>query len=166
MEGDAKGQVGGMEMPEKERKRLAGESKAWSCQGCGGRTNDDILKEQAGKVAEGKQTEHFVPEELRIGFGDQMKKQEAENANPGNAGKSDPATAIVATEMPPAITPMIVPTTAAVSAPNLPQPIRTIPTAVPIAPSGQSDGVPPWIDKAITGLAAALALMVVKKILF
>jgi ubiquitin-conjugating enzyme E2 J1 len=39
------GQVGGMEAKAEVRERLARESKGWRCDGCGGRTNSDIMRE-------------------------------------------------------------------------------------------------------------------------
>jgi hypothetical protein len=39
------GQVGGMEAKTEVRERLARESKGWRCDGCGGRTNSDIMRE-------------------------------------------------------------------------------------------------------------------------
>jgi ubiquitin-conjugating enzyme E2 J1 len=39
------GQVGGMEAKAEVRERLARESKGWRCDGCGGRTNSDIMQE-------------------------------------------------------------------------------------------------------------------------
>ncbi|KAH8599997.1 ubiquitin-conjugating enzyme, partial [Bisporella sp. PMI_857] len=44
MEGDARGQVGGLEMGSAERERLAGESARFVCAVCG-RCNEDILRE-------------------------------------------------------------------------------------------------------------------------
>lgn len=174
MEGDAKGQVGGMEMPEKERKRLAGESRSWKCQGCGGRSNEDILREEGGEAVEGTQSEHVVPEGLRFGFKDEMGKPATQEAA---EDKLDQTHLIVATA--PAATTSSSPATTshptpASSSSTSPQPMRNmiVPSTVAVsqpvmAPvrQAQSDGVPAWIDKAITGLAAALAVMVIKKIL-
>ena len=171
MEGDAKGQVGGMEMPEKERKRLAGESKTWKCQGCGGRSNEDILREEGGEDGHGKQNEQIMPEELKFGFRDQMIATESKNdakdkaaqAVPAPAPDPSPASALAAS--PPSLTS---------PPPEAMHPTRTVPIASasrvpPPLPTAtrqiQSDGVPAWVDKAITGLVAALAVMIVKKIL-
>jgi len=174
MEGDAKGQVGGMEMPEKERKRLAGESRSWRCQGCGRRTNEDILREEGGEASEGKQSEPVIPEGLRFGFKDDMGKAAAQEASEDKSQQTQP----IATPAP-AVTSSVTPSTTSQNTPassssTSPQPTRTIiapsTAAVPqpvAAPTRQvqSDGVPAWVDKAITGLAAALAVMVIKKIL-
>lgn len=167
MEGDAKGQVGGMEMPEKERRRLAGESKAWRCQACGGRSNEDILREEGGEAGEGKENDHVVPEELKFGFRDQMAAAESKDVakDKGMQVVSTPASASAASPIPSTLSPPeAIPST------------RTVPvasashTSVPPLPTAttrqtQSDGVPAWVDKAITGLVAALAVMVIKKIL-
>ncbi len=171
MEGDAKGQVGGMEMPEKERRRLAGESKTWRCQGCGGRSNEDILREEGGEAVEGQQNEHVVPEELKFGFRDQMAAEENKDMTKDRGTHSistpapdpSPASASAASPPPPTSSP-----------PEAIHPTRTIPVssasrAPPPLPTTtlqtQSDGVPAWVDKAITGVVAALAVMIIKKIL-
>ena len=172
MEGDAKGQVGGMEMSEKERRRLAGESKTWRCQGCGGRSNEDILREEGGDLAgKGKQSEHIVPEELKFGFRDQMSATENENI------VKDNGTQVVSTptrDPSPAGASAASPHPRTSSSPEAVQRTETLPVAAassappPLSTSTRqthSDGVPAWIDKAITGLLAALAVMIIKKIL-
>ena len=171
MEGDAKGQVGGMEMPESERKRLANESKTWKCQGCGGRRNEDILREEGG---EGEHKEQVIPEGLRFGFKDEMGKAAAQEESQENSQQIQPSS-IPATTAVASVTPSTTPqNTPASSSSTSPQPTRTTiassTVAIPqnVANSihqGQSDGVPAWIDKAITGFAAALALMIIKKVL-
>lgn len=171
MEGDAKGQVGGMEMSEKERRRLAGESKTWRCQGCGGRSNEDILREEGGEAGDGKHTEHVVPEDLKFGFRDQMAAASSTDVakDKGMQDASTPAPdtlpASASAASPPPLT--------SSSAEGFDQ-MRTGPFASasrvpPPLPSAtrqiQPDGVPGWVDKAITGLVAALAVMIIKKIL-
>lgn len=182
MEGDAKGQVGGMEMPQKERERMAGESRAWKCHGCGGRSNEDILKEEGGGAGEAKSTEHIVPQELKFGFRDQMgKAEDKENADAESEQSqarstsapqlTESASGSAASHAPVDIrgTPLLAPYAAPVPL----QPTRTVPAPAsirvpqPIPPATaqiQSNGVPAWVDKAITGLVAALAVMVFKKI--
>lgn len=79
MKEEAGGQVGGLEMREGGRRRLAGESRGWRCAGCGGKTNEEIIRECADG-AEGAQArgalreEETVPEELRLGYRDEMGK--------------------------------------------------------------------------------------------
>ena len=179
MEGDAKGQVGGMEMPQKERERLARESRSWRCHGCGGRSNEEILQEEGGEPSKGKQTEPVVPEELKFGFRDQMEGNDSTQAKNGvnkqstdsilpNSHGSSPAATMTSIQSSGFSGPLS-------SSANLPlQPTRTIQvapfsnTTQPTPPSRrqeESNGIPPWVDKAITGLAAALIVMVFKKLL-
>ena len=170
MEGDAKGQVGGMEMSENERRRLAGESKTWRCQGCGGRTNEDILREEGGNDGDVKHNEHVVPEELKFGFRDQMAAGGSKDAAKDKIKQTLPtpasgpsASASAAVPMPSTSSPPEnIPPTRTVPFASDPHTTPTLPTATRQA---QSDGVPAWVDKAITGLVAALAVMIVKKIL-
>ncbi|KAK4691743.1 ubiquitin-conjugating enzyme E2 J1, partial [Lecanoromycetidae sp. Uapishka_2] len=174
MEGDAKGQVGGMEMPEKERRRLAVESRAWRCQGCGGRSNEDILREEGGDANEAKQSEVIVPEGLRFGFKDEMVKAAEQETTQGTSKHPEPVTTAASASTATSAPPETSQPTPASSSVSSPLPTRTLivpstvavpqPVAAPVRQT-QSDGVPPWIDKAITGLAAALAVMVIKKIL-
>lgn len=86
METDPKGQLGGLEMPDAVRRRMAAESKSWRCNGCGGRTNEEIIREceeAANAAAEeagsssGAQKEVEVPAELKMGFRDEMEKAAA-----------------------------------------------------------------------------------------
>lgn len=89
MDGEAKGQLGGLEAKEAVRKDLAGRSRRWRCQACGGRTNEEVLKEWKDACAEtginideeGRET---VPEGLKVGFKDEMgkKDQEKESEQP------------------------------------------------------------------------------------
>ena len=169
MEGDAKGQVGGMEMSENERRRLAGESKTWRCQGCGGRTNEDILRDEGGKDGDAKHNEHVVPEELKLGFRDQMEAGRSKDAVKDKIMQ----TVTTPASGPSASASAAVPTPSTSSPPENIPPTRTVPFAAnshisPTLPTAtrqaQSDGVPAWVDKAITGLVAALAVMIVKKI--
>ena len=70
MAGEAKGQVGGLDMQEGARKRLAGESRGWRCQGCGGKSNEEILREveEEARVSGETKREDIVPEELRLAY--------------------------------------------------------------------------------------------------
>lgn len=169
MEGDAKGQVGGMEMPEKERKRLAEESRQWKCHGCGSRTNECILKEEGGEGSGDSKGQQVVPEELKFGFRDEMGKKREEQAESSESQRISvlpmdniPATAPTVTQTLPATT-----STTSARLPPTPSiaPLAHVPTLVPNPQRRvQSNGVPAWIDKVITGLLAALAVLVIKKI--
>ena len=165
MEGSAKGQVGGMEMNEVERKRLARESRGWKCSGCGGRSNEDILKEEGGDAGEGK-AEQSIPEELKFGFRDQMaegkkgevKEEAATPAATGAAAESTAASAPATIQAAPMnnqpSVPLAAPAVVQVQRPMLAPTQRTRP-----------DEVPAWVDKAITGVVAALMVMIIKKII-
>ena len=173
MEGDARGAIGGMEMPEKERRRLAEESRGWRCQGCGGRSNESILEEEGGGAGEGCRTEAVIPEELKFGFKDEMgkggdKEKGKENVQPEQppeASQTGSTSTPAVSEVPPATpavavtnTPPPVPVSASAQVPQL-QPTPTT------RPGPQSRGSPAWLDKAITGVAAALMVMVIKKVI-
>lgn len=102
METDSKGQLGGLDTTDAVRKRLATESRGWRCNGCGGRTNEDIIKEceDAAHAAEAEAGEGSsrtkdveVPPELSMGFKDEMEKKAAAASAAGAAGASIEATA-------------------------------------------------------------------------
>lgn len=183
MEGGAKGQVGGMEMSEAERKRLAAESRSWRCQGCGGTTNGEILKaeEERCKEMEGSQgsakaiSTDQVPDELRFGFRDEMGKDETsakgKEKQPltGNQADNKDETTVrgesvhsarsedLGSSAPP-MSSMSPPPASAMSMQ------QTLPTRTTSNPSDSTNGVPGWVDKAIVALVAGLAVMAAKKI--
>lgn len=180
MEGGAKGQLGGMEMGEAERKRLAEESKGWRCTACGGKSNEEILDAQG--EGDGDRTANSkadVPEDLRFGFKDEMQKQEKDDsvqttslvegnadgirtksaqfpATPGEQSSSTPVEQI--SSNPPATQPPSTPN------PNMPplsqQRVRQGHPAVQASPR---EAVPGWIDKAIVGIVGTLLVMIIKK---
>lgn len=102
METDAKGQVGGMDTSEAVRRRLAQESGGWKCAVCGGgKTNREIMEEQEEavkraeeeRVAKGEtkdEKEVEVPQELKMGFRDEMEQAKAELEG-GASGSRPPA---------------------------------------------------------------------------
>lgn len=185
MEGGAKGQVGGMEMVEAERRRLAEESKAWKCVGCGGRSNDEILKAQQEEGAT-KHGVESIPDELKFGYKDELKsddKPEPPNAMPFEAQEiedgsrrspetqesslidhsrnhtsSRPSTSSsmqAHTSPLPAVPPL--------SQQRLMRPAAAVSSDIAIGASSQ-EAVPGWVDKAIFGVLATLIVMIVKKV--
>lgn len=166
METDAHGQLGGYDTTEAVRQRLAGESPSYRCPSCG-RTNGEIMKEceERAKEADTDGQEVDIPEELSMGFKDQMASEK----------KSDNSSA----EIPPRNQ---VPTSQAVSAINNASsstpPNQAQPAVQPIAtPQWQTRepspralntitdpqfGVPIWIDRLIVGLVVLLAALVLK----
>jgi len=78
LETPAAGQLGGLEMSEASRRRLAEQSRGWRCAECG-RSNEEILRESeeaATKLeAEGsRKMEEKVPEELKLGYREDIVK--------------------------------------------------------------------------------------------
>ena len=92
METDAKGQLGGLDTNDAERKRYADRSVSWKCPSCG-KSNEDILKECTEAVrdkeaADGQTrgvTEETVPPELKIGFKPDGAENSSERAEPRSA---------------------------------------------------------------------------------
>ncbi|KAL8905867.1 MAG: hypothetical protein Q9207_002387 [Kuettlingeria erythrocarpa] len=189
MEGSAKGQVGGMNMGDEERKRLAVESRSWRCQGCGGVSNEEILKAEEERCEELEGTngsakagvKEEIPNELRFGFRDEMGKdasaakgkEREERPNDEVAERdttaSDDRRESVHFAGPEDLrslpSPVLISSPPASTA-NPAQPSRQpLPTRTTPTPSGSFDnGVPGWVDKAIVGVVAGLLVMVVKKI--
>jgi len=83
MDTEAKGQVGGVEASKEVRKGFAAESRKWRCAGhcsTGGETLDEVMRKREEEVGEGKEKddeEEKVPEELRLGYRDEMEKAAA-----------------------------------------------------------------------------------------
>lgn len=76
---EAGGQVGGLEVGEEERRRLARESRAWKCGVCGGGgTNEmgDICVEGDGREkGHGQEKKEEIPAELRLAYRGEGKKE-------------------------------------------------------------------------------------------
>ncbi|KAF2844913.1 UBC-like protein [Plenodomus tracheiphilus IPT5] len=173
MDTDAKGQLGGIECGRDARERMAKDSGAWTCGGCG-RSNIDIMKERAALVAEieekeGTRKEDEVPEELRLAYRDELAKGD-EDASRADKGKG------TAIESLPETAPFTAPSTAAAAGP-LPGSISAIPAVSPPRPTRTAQVLPQvrqviqrspdrsiaWIDTCIYGVVAALLFMVIKK---
>ena len=184
MEGGAKGQVGGQDMPEAERKRLAEESRLWRCSTCGGMTNEEILKAQQ---AEGgpKSGEGLIPDELKFGYKDELRKENkddkptvvrSEGQEMGNASQkkihNQGSTSIDSAQSKPTAgssdstsVPSHSSSLPGDPASSMQQPFQAA-TAIAATPAVQrpsQDAVPGWVDKAIAGVLATLTVMIVKK---
>ncbi|KAI9834286.1 MAG: hypothetical protein M1826_004210 [Phylliscum demangeonii] len=222
---EAHGQLGGLECTEQARARLAVESLAWRCVGCGGRSNREIMgaveaemmmaaargpgqdqddgtrKEGAGEGAGAGS----VPSELRLAFRDEMaaaaaaasgsgsasasgsapgEEQIGEQAMPGcgpstpSAPPSQPLRAGPSNSVPPLPPPSSshVPPSAAVSTSRAtstattlhhpaPRPTTTTNTTTTnTTTTTHAPPLPSWIDKAISGIVACLAIMILKKV--
>lgn len=167
MDTDAKGQLGGMDASEEVRRRFAGQSRAWRCGGCGGKSNEDIMNEQDEAVKDaGEQSkkEEEVPEELRLAYREDLDKKGTVEKVDGKANANSVSSNVagsVTTETAPSASP-----TAAV--PNLPQQ----PAQAQVSAQAQQQrqqppvdtGVPAWIDKVIYALIAVLAVLILRKL--
>ncbi|OQN97443.1 hypothetical protein B0A48_16602 [Cryoendolithus antarcticus] len=96
MDTDAKGQLGGMESSEGVRRRFAEGSGAWRCGSCG-KTNVEIMEgqDEAVRLVRGEVKKEVVPEELRLGYREDLGKGV-------EAGKNNESAAPAALVAPPA----------------------------------------------------------------
>lgn len=158
METDPRGQLGGLDTSDAVRRRLAAESRAWRCQGCGGRSNEDIIRETeaAAKAAEaeagegasgsGGPREVEVPAELKMGFRDEMEKAAAAAAAAGGGAAAsggageDAESAELAEGFVQTVPRANLDTSAGAAQPGqtVPQPTRT----VPLPNAAHNTGVP------------------------
>lgn len=185
METDSKGQLGGLDTNEAERKRYAERSVSWKCASCG-KANEEILKECADAAKEmeaangegSSKVEETVPPELKIGF-------KPDNTEAGPQSAAHPATASEtpiqrqSEAYPPARPAQGVPQPTATPASDSSEPQRAeitprpqdIPAATPTATLQavrthqvhvSNDGDLVWIDRAIAGIVICLVFMVTK----
>lgn len=88
MDGDAKGQLGGLDAPEDVRRMWAEKSRTWSCECMEGKTNEQILNEwreicsQKG-ISVDDQDRETVPEELKMSY--KNVPEENQSQSPANA---------------------------------------------------------------------------------
>ena len=140
----AGGQLGGMEMHDSARRKLADVSPVWRCQVCG-KSNGEIMAEaeEAVKAMEGEgsaKKEEEVPEELRLAYREDLSGQK------GSGGSASPA-----------------PPTSPRAAATPSRPVAA--TVAPVRqPATERNAVPPWIDKAILGVLGALIFMVLRRL--
>ena len=80
MASEAKGQVGGLDMNNESRKKLADESRHWQCSGCGTKSNKEIIADlqiewnTANPDGAGESSATKIPEELRLAYKDDMER--------------------------------------------------------------------------------------------
>lgn len=189
METDPKGQLGGLDTSEAVRKQLATQSRAWKCAGCGGRPNEEIIREceeaAANLDAEGgggegsrkAKEEVEVPAELKLGFRDEMEKNNtaAVAATAATAAATDAESAELAEGFVQTVPRADLSAGAARPGQTVPQPTRTVPLPAPAqqAPLAQqmqrqtmgAGDVPRWIDRVIAALVVCLVGMILKVLL-
>lgn len=183
MEGEAGGQLGGMECSAEVRAKIAGESKGWRCDGCGGQSCEEILKESAERAKEledagVKVEEEVLPEGLKLGYKDEMKteggQEGEEDASPSAAAAEAPTpaaftTSVPATPPPPLQQQPALPQYQPFAPPNLPayapgevpaylHPMYA-PQPEPVVPRVET----PWLDRFIWALVVALAALVARR---
>lgn len=186
---NAKGQLGGLETTEAVRLRLAAESPAFKCHICQ-KTNSEIIKEceQRAKEAGTPSDDIEVPEELNMGFKDEMEASAATAKQDGGAKDNGAETTAQLAEGFVQTVPVVgnagstsLDTAAsnvaarARPAQSVPQPTRTVPATPsqrqqppqqqqqqPVARQAADDGIPVWIDRLIVILVVFLAALVLK----
>ncbi|KAI1266641.1 ubiquitin-conjugating enzyme/RWD-like protein [Xylariaceae sp. FL1019] len=185
METGATGQIGGLDTSDAVRTRLAASSKSWRCSTCA-KSNEDIMSEceqsckDAGGSAESKEVE--IPAELKMGFRDEMEKAKAATAADQGA-KEDSESAELAegfVQTVPERIPDAPVAAAAIPSParpaqGVPAPTGRVPLPNPVAsnavrarppaPTNGSEGVPVWVDYAITILSIMLVAIILKVVL-
>ena len=187
METDAKGQLGGLDTSEAERRRCAELSCAWKCSGCG-KSNLEILAEceEAAKTLEQeggeKLPEEKVPDGLVIGSREDLGLSASGAAAKEKVGEDTEAQLaegfvqtqplpVQSSTYPAARPGQTVPRPTGTSqlqhASHLQQPqLQQRPE--PLAPrttqqaNVSSDGVPIWIDRAIAGIVVCLVALILK----
>jgi ubiquitin-conjugating enzyme E2 J1 len=195
METDARGQLGGLDTSEAERKRYAESSGNWRCGICG-RNNREILAETA-EVAKANESENRtgskrvdeeIPKELTMKYKDTIEEKREGDVEEAELAEGFVQTAPIETPppaYPPARPVQGVPqptgsassgtdggTTRAESIQNLQQRTTTN-TTQPFQPMRaraaevrrSTEGVPIWIDRAIAGVVVCLIFMVLKMLL-
>lgn len=164
MDTDAKGQVGGIDSTEAARRKMAGESGAYRCAACGGRSNAEIMREreELAREAEGeKQEEEQVPEELRLAYREDLAKEDGESEKAQASSSGGAAAAAAETGDNDAPTSAATPprtTEPAAEAPPTQSPTTTTTTAAAPAPRPAAPGAPavPAPTRTVPAVAPAL----------
>lgn len=160
MEGEAKGQVGGMDAKEEARKEWAVKSRKWRCEACE-KTNEEVLNEwrevckekgvglDDGESGQASQRD-AVPEELKLGYRDELGKGGEKDKDEDNKGQTEKDTSQAAgtSETPtpaseqPSTGTNLPPTSSSTQSTSL-SPSQTSHTPTPTATSSSSSPAPP-----------------------
>lgn len=149
MDGDAKGQLGGLDAPEDVRRMWAEKSRTWSCECMNGKTNEQILDEwraicsQKG-ISVDDQDRETVPEELRMSYKKNSEEGQPQSSSanatdinedstaPSSEGGGNPATAISSVQREPSTlidtpicSPQVSPSSETNTSTTVPQPTPT-----------------------------------------
>ncbi|RAH53407.1 UBC-like protein [Aspergillus piperis CBS 112811] len=172
MDGDAKGQVGGLDVADEVRRRYARESRAWRCDGCEGskgRGNEVVMREwwgvcrERGGVVEGE--EDFEGEE------DKSEGKDGDEAAAADAGISagvdagaDSTSQIAQAEVQPQQPQQQ--QQLQQHTPPATRPLPPVPAAAPAAAAAAAatSQDTPWLDRAIIGVIIALVAMILRRL--
>ena len=171
MDSEAKGQLGGIDTSPEIRTRLARESRAWRCNGCGWKTNDEIMRERQFEVdhLEVKEVkEEEVPGELHLGYRDELSKTKADASAPpvqNDVTSYVEARDTAVDENMTAIGTQSTPVDKINSTPHVTGPTNSSPGQTPDT-RGRAQTVSSWLDLAIGGVAAALVVMVLRRLAY
>lgn len=166
MDTDAKGQLGGMDASDEVRRRLAAQSRGWKCGVCG-KGNEVLMREQEEVVrekgVEGTMKEEVVPEELRLAYREELGGKPVVEEKLGGVSNGMPPEPVAS---PPAVMESdetIQPAIPRGQPPAIaPQPTQAVQQQRQQA--RRNEDIPPWIDKAIYGIVAALIFLLWKKL--
>ena len=167
MDSDAGGQVGGMEASEVLRKKLANGSRVWKCGVCR-KTNEDIMAEQEAVVEQmgGNGKHGQFPETLRLAYredltgskqpegsdsrGEKLQTEGQRQSNiPGESAQQPLSIAPTPTQPPLSVTRQPEHSSGRVSTQQ--QGLRSR--------RRRTDGIPPWIDRAIYAILGLLIFL-------
>lgn len=171
METDPKGQLGGLEVPDATRKRLALESQTFRCPACA-KTNKEIMKEceeQVAALGTAPADDKEIPSELKMGWKDEMNGtavMEHEKPETGEKAEFDAEAARLAegfVQTAPAGNSAL--STAPATAPA-PRGDASRPAAAPQRQRAQANnGVPQWLDQLIVFLFVILVAVVLHRVM-
>jgi ubiquitin-conjugating enzyme E2 J1 len=152
MDTDAKGQLGGLQCDDDARKKMASRSGDYTCPTCQ-KSNRIIMEERGEEVKKfgdmGKETkEEQVPEELRLAYREDLDLEK----KPAATTAKDDQTENMPIASPPPL--------------NLsPIPVASQTAQQPRRRAGAQESTESWVDMAIYGIAAVLAILVARKAL-
>ncbi|KAI2983786.1 hypothetical protein CBS147344_7514 [Aspergillus niger] len=181
MDGDAKGQVGGLDVGEEVRRAYARSSRGWRCEGCEGsslRGNEEVMREwwgvcrEAGVRVEGEDFggEFGVDEQEDEKKVVEEEEEEEEGVDEAAAAGAD-AAVTAATDTPrvqqePPSQPQPQPQPQQQLQQHTPPATRPSVPATPAsasAPATTSQDTP-WLDRAIVGVIIALVAMILRRL--
>ncbi|GES60055.1 ubiquitin conjugating enzyme [Aspergillus terreus] len=163
MDGDARGQVGGLDVGDEVRREYARTSRAWRCEVCE-RSNEEILEEWRGVCGDAGVDDDGNAE------GEGKEKDGGEDEREDGALESETQTRARDVQDAPVQDPVLPPER--IEQQDVPTPTSTIPVSQtvdpePAPPQGQfvgaretTDG--PWLDRAIIGVLVALVVMILR----